>query len=239
MISMISPVSFGSTYKVSANSKDSINQQLGHEKLINYCEQKQIPYEETSTCTTIKPYGSTRYTTTTTIVSPKSEDKGIETFCKNKGINFHKYETNKLMQPNDIESRTAAAPQGFRTAVINPEKLEELLKSQQNNNIAHCKSDYKKYFQDKLDFMLKSGDELPATTLYLTPINTKEDMLEYINKWGSDNLNDDSLFIDFSQRTDDPDHCMYFAMKDAGMTSIPVYVNKDSYDIGKALGLLT
>lgn len=235
---MISPVSFGSTYKVSANSKDSINQQLGHEKLIQYCDKNQIPYEETSTCTTIKPYGSTRYKTATTIVSPFSQDKGIETFCANMGINFHKYETGKIMNPENIEARVEDAPQGFRTAKINPQKLEELLMSQKNNNLAHCKSDYNKYFQDKLDFMLKSGNEIPATTLYITPWSTKEEALDYIKNWGSSNLNDDSISVDFNQRTDDPDHCMYFAMKNAGMTSIPVYVNNDTYELGKALGIL-
>ena len=41
----------------------------------------------------------------------------------------------------------------------------------------------------------------------------------------------------FCQRTNQPDHCTYFALKDLGMDKIPVYVNKQSYEAGRILGL--
>lgn len=235
---MISPVSFGSTYKISAKSSDDVKQQLGYNRLSKFCEENKLPYQETFSYSAIKPFGTPKYNATTTIVALNCDDNNIENFCAANGIKFHKINSGSLMQPEAIESRIADAPEGYRLAKINHAKLSELLKTQGNNNFQHCESDYNKFYRDQLDFMLKSEEEIPAATLYITPWSSKEDALDYISKWGSENLNDNSVNIDLSQRTNAPDHCMYFAMKDAGMTSIPVYVDNDTYELGQAMGLI-
>jgi hypothetical protein len=43
--------------------------------------------------------------------------------------------------------------------------------------------------------------------------------------------------IDFCQLYVEPDHCVYFGLRDLGMNKIPVYVDKQSYEAGKILGL--
>lgn len=234
---MISPVSFGSTYKIVTSSKDSIKQQLGHDKIARFCEDIQIPYSETTTTSVSKPFGETRYQINTTMVANDREDKSIEAFFAANGINFRKYAIQSLMNPKVIESRVQPAPSGFKLAKINADKLEKFLLNQKDNNFNHCKSDYKKYYCDELDFMLKSGDDIPAATLYITPWGNKNSAIDYINRWGSENLNEDTMGINLAQRTDSPDHCMYFAMKNAGMNSIPVYMDNDSYELAQAMGL--
>ena len=61
--------------------------------------------------------------------------------------------------------------------------------------------------------------------------------IEYVEKFGADSLNDDSLFVDFVQMTNEPDHCMYFAMKNIGMKKIPVCVDERTRELGEKMGL--
>ena len=87
--------------------------------------------------------------------------------------------------------------------------------------------------------MLKSGNDIQTSTIYITSNGSQvEDTLDYISKYGADNLNKDQIIIDFAQRTSDPDHCVFFALKDAGFENIPVYVNDDTYKLANALGLI-
>ena len=85
--------------------------------------------------------------------------------------------------------------------------------------------------------MLRSGDEIPATTLTIHDPSGNEDLRRYVNRFGADRLNNEQIFIDFNQKTDDPDHCVYFALRDMGIDKIPVYVDSQSYEAGSILGL--
>lgn len=228
---MISAVSFGSTYKINQSLYSSVNQQRNLDELMDKCDRSNYQYSEDL-------YRTNKTERKATIVVPDAHDRDIESICNNLGIPFRKLTTEKLTSPAEIDSRIADAPKGMRKAKVDPDKLFELIQQQTNNNIDHCELNYKKFFKDKTDFMIKSGDKIPATTLYISPYNGKDNMVQYIDRFGVENLNPDMMSIDFSQRTIDPDHCMFFAMIDAGLTEIPVYVNDESYETGKALGVL-
>ena len=141
------------------------------------------------------------------------------------------------MNKKNIENRLEDAPKGMQLVKVDAEKLEKLI-SNQDTNIRYCEENYNDYYQDGVDMMFKTGDKFPATTLQINPMGgSTEDAVEYIKRFGADSLNEDQMSFMFNQRTDDPDHCVFFGMKNLGMDKVPVYVDKDTHAIGKALGL--
>ena len=232
---MISPISFGSTYKLQPINDEAKSK--GYQQTMAYCQKNQISSKEEYIHQYNKQSGQYYFALTSTIVAPDDKDAKIEKILNNYGINFYKLDTKELTKPLKIESRIAPPQNGYKIAKINSEKLNEYLK-EQDGNFEHCEKDYKKYYKEDVNFMLKSGDMVIAPTLYITPSGDKESFIEYVNIFGANHLNPNTVFFDLDQRTDNPDHCMYFAMKDAGMKDIPVYLNKDSYDVAKTLGLL-
>lgn len=232
---MISKISFGSTYKVSSKDND-FNSFLDYKNFAfdktlenkGYLEQKdrlesKYPYE---------------YVVDTTFVAPNSLDDSIEMFCANKGIKYTKFSPS--MTPEGIAYRIDAPTGWMQKSRVNVAGLEKLLQ-RQSSNIDCCEEDYNDYFKKDVDIMLKKGDKLPATTFVIrnqSGAGTTEDAVNYIKRFGADRLNDNQLFIGFDQRTDDPDHCVFFALRDLGMQDIPVYVDADTQKIGVALGIL-
>ena len=232
---MINPISFGSTYKVSTNSKD--NEVIAFDKFQELCE---IVHSERKGSTKYEDKVEKKYpynwSATQTLVVPESLDRDVERYCALHGITFTKIFTHKLLRPENIFSRIQPAPKDKVLAYVNTKKLDKLIEKQ-SSNFAHVKSDYEDYFNRKTDLALKSGDKFATSTLYINPKDGSEDALKYIIKNGANALNDNSMTIWLNQETFDPDHCMYFAMKDLGIKSIPVYLDKESYAIGNALGL--
>lgn len=234
---MINPISFGSTYKIHANS--SSNDLMRFYSFRDLCD-KQSEYPGTLTkyedkISPIFPYPGEF---TQTLIVPDYRDGEVEAYCKRNGIKFYKkYTSSELLDINTIGKRIKKAPKDMVKVKVDSKKLEQLLSSQ-TDAISHSKKDYNNYYKEDVDLMIKSADSFPATTLYIIPNDSsKEDMLNYIKHFGAENLNDDMISLLFSQRTDEPDNCVYFGLKDLGMDKIPVYVDKDSYDIGKALKL--
>lgn len=142
------------------------------------------------------------------------------------------------MAEEAILSRVQKAPEGMIKVNVNAEKLQDLASQHPESNLKYCEKEYGRYFEEQTNFMLKSGNKFPASTLYINPMMSKEDAIEYAEKYGAENFNKNSLHIDFAQHTNDPDHCTFFAMKEAGLKNIPVYMNKESYELAEALGLL-
>ena len=236
---MISKVSFGSTYKVSNDNPASFP------KFRDFAHQTYALHKELNTGVKIGlkdkfiqngGYDDFIYKAEQILIVPDSMDIDVETYCANNGINYKKIDTKDLLNPETITSRIAYAPDGYRKVNVDAEKLEELAKKQ-DSNLKHCRSDYDKYYSDKIDTMLKSGDKIPATTLVIQNHSGNENLSRYVNKFGVNNLNDGQLFIDFNQKTNSPDHCVYFALKDMGINKIPVYVDKQSFEAGNILGL--
>ena len=231
---MISQVSFAGTYKVNNQNPDSFS------KFQTYALNKEL---EDGVKASLKDkiiprgsFGSFDYKAEQTLIVPDYMDCDVETFCANNGISYKKYDTQDLLNPKSITSRIAYAPKGYRKVNIDVEKLEELAKNQ-NSNLDHCRSDYDKYYFDSVDTMLRNGDKIPTTTLTIQNPSGNEDLRRYVDRFGANRLNDEQIFIDFNQKTDDPDHCVYFALRNVGIDKIPVYVDSQSYEAGSILGL--
>lgn len=228
-------VSFGSTFKIKDNKQNYLNDC----KIMDFCEKNDLEYS--SKTELVKPaksyFDEPIYNVSTSIIAPDNKDGFVETYLANKGINFKKLSTKDLFDKTKIESRVKEPPKDMKLVKVDVEKLDKILQNQ-SNNIEYCEENYNDYFKDSVDLMIKSGDKIPATTLHINPTGESvEDSVDYIHKFGADRLNDDQLILMFNQSTDDPDHCMFFGMKDLGMDKVPVYVNKDTYELGSALGL--
>ena len=221
---MVSSISFTSTYKV---NNRNIRQFSDFQNYVCTKESergvKAILKDEI-----IKGKSGTDYRAQQTLIVPDYMDLSVEMYCMCKNIKYKKYYTQDLLNPKKIKSRIMEAPEGFRKVNVDVEKLEELAKNQ-NSNLDHCRSDYNKHYSDGVDTMIKSGDEFPATTLHINSGSDNEDLRRYVKKFGVKNLNDGQIFIDFDQRTNNPDHCVYFALKDMGMEKVHVYVDNKNY----------
>ena len=231
---MVSSVSFTGTYKVNSQNFDKFS------KFQNYALNKEL---EDGIKTNLKDKFEKKigsegfdYKAEQTLIVPDDMDYDVESFCAVNGISYQKYNTSDLLNTESIISRISNAPQGYKKVNVNVEKLEELAKNQ-DNNFSHCKYDYNKFYSDTIDTMLRSGDEIPASTLIIHNPSNNEDLKKYVDNFGAENLNDGQIMTYFTQSTDDPDHCIYFALKDKGINEIPVYVDKQSYEAGNILGL--
>lgn len=231
---MISNISFGSTYKVNnkANDYDSFvqfqrfafNKEMKNGVGIKFKDNMDSKYPN-------------NYFAQYTMIAPDSIDDEIELYCACKGIKFTKLSNDELLEPNNILSRIQQPKDGMTKVYISSIKLEKLAETQQTN-IDRCESDYNKYYSEKVDNNIKSGDEIPATTLVIQSNNSADDTVDYIRKYGSDRLNPNQLYVGFHRTTDDADHCTYFALRDREIDNIPVYVDDNTYDMANALGLL-
>lgn len=231
---MVSSVSFTGTYKVNNQNPKTFS------KFQNYALNKGL---EDGVKTILKDriikrgnHGSFDYMAEQTLIVPDYMDVDVENFCANNGISYKKYDTKDLLNPKTITSRIACAPEEYKKVNVDVKKLEELAKNQ-SSNLEHCRSDYDKYYSDSVDTMLRSGDDIPATTLRILDPSGNNDLRRYVDTFGVEHLNDEQIFIDFSQKTDNPDHCVYFALKDMGIDKIPVYVDSQTLEAGHILGL--
>ena len=218
---MVSNISFGSTFKVS-NKNNSFEK---FSKFQNYASTKKA-YNEAQVVMRDKldPILQ-KYSATVTMVVSDSVDNEIEHYCSYNGIQFTKKENNELLNHDEIKKRISEPKTGMYLVQVNSSRLENLAKNH-DSNLQHCKNNYDKYYNEKIDFMIKSGDDIPVTTLYLaTP-----DIADKVN-------DSNNLFIDFNKETDMPDHCTYFGLKEAGMETIPMYVNDETLALGGELGL--
>lgn len=253
---MTNPVSFGSTYKAYVTRNDAQEGKYTHPQLTRYLDRNNIQYtysfiDPERTPTYFNPYKtdkSSQYVPSIddyavskyTITAPDDKDIDIETILANHGIKFEKIDTEDVLNKNAILDRIAPAPKGYVLANINSEKLEELIENQ-DSNFEHCKNDYDSYFREQTDFLLKSGDKITPQTLsirYLDDDSTPESLRRYVERFGKNNLNPDSISIYQEQRGDRTDINTYYGLKDLGFKKIPVYMDKDSYKNAQALGLL-
>lgn len=218
---MVSNIFFGSTFKVT-NKNNSFEK---FSKFQNYAGAKKA-YDEAQVAMRDKldPILQ-KYSAAVTMVVPDSVDNEIEHYCSYNGIQFTKKENNELLNHDEIKKRISEPKTGMHLVHVNSSRLENLAENH-DSNMKHCKNNYDKYYNEKIDFMIKSGEDIPATTLYLATPDIADPVLDSNN-----------LFIDFNQETDMPDHCMYFGLKEAGMETIPMYVNDETLALGSELGI--
>ncbi len=232
---MISAVSFGSTYQLHFNKKNSVENQFGYHNLTKYCKNNKIPYNAIAQYNIKYLCGNTEYNADTVIVAPDKKDLPLETFMKQQGINYKKLETDNLLRPEEINKRIAKAPEGYYKVFVDSVKLGRILETQWDNNFRETKIDYKKHNKQEVSFMLKSGREIPASTLEIKTRYNPEEELPRIEKGL---LEPNAVVCNFEQKTNSPDHCMYMAMQELGMQDIPVYMTNDTYNAAFALGIL-
>lgn len=230
---MSSNVSFRSTFLVNNQN----NNQHNFNMFTNYAYDKESKSSGIKTIFKDKFEGN-NYSAKTTLIVPDEIDNEIETFCKNKGISFTKLKTEELLNPRTITDRIAEAPKGYQIAYVDSEKLENLI-GNQISNINHCEEDFDKYFENKVNTMFLNGKDIPATTLKIIPLyGDNTNLEEYVENYGANRLNMNQINIDFTQQTDSPDHCTYFALKAMHLNKIPVYVDDETLEAGKILGIL-
>ena len=235
---MVSNISFTSTYKVS-------NQNNGYDRFSSFQDlalekesEKDVGVSFKDGFETGYQYGYGKYFAQYTLCVPDEMDSEIEQYCSYNNIKYTKYTNRELLDLNSIAKRIEEPKEGMPLVNVNTDKMKKLL-FDQYSNMEHCKKDYKKYYKKSVDFMLKSGDTFPVSTISITPDSANiDDAVAYIKKYGIDLIEPGLLFVDFNQRTNDPDHCVYFALQDLGMKNIPVYMNANSYKIADALGIL-
>ena len=229
---MISPISFSSTYIVNGKNPNAFN------KFLQYTSDN----EKAGTVTRLYNYRDNshegkRYIEET-LIAPDYMDDDIETYCANNGISYTKLKTEDLLNAKTINQRVKPAKNNYRLVNIYADKLEELA-SNQNSNIPYCNYEYTTQYHDKIEQMFKSGDAFPTTTLFICPKMSNKELKKYVENFEAEKPNDEEVMIDFYQSTNEPDHCVYFGLKDLGMDKIPVYVDDSSYEAGKILGLFS
>lgn len=254
---MIKPISFGSTYRTYVTNLNNENAINSNGELKQFCDENCIPYKQTyvdtkGSSSDFSPYKKTkpsRYietiddfaTAQCTIVASDNYDADIEEICANKGIKFEKFNTQEVLGLKSILRRINPAPKGYLLAYIDSKKLEKLLQAQTDNNFNHCEKDYNDYFKDSTDFALKSGDGIDVQTLsinYKGDDSTPESLEKYVNCYGIDNLNSDSLSIGQEQRGNNTDINTYYSLKDMGFNAIPMYLDDASFKNAQTLGLI-
>lgn len=250
---MISPITFGSTYKINLNRSQMRDFDGQKYNLLDFCDKKDIKYtseykykngkaeiifNERNFPKKQRQLQRVMSGIEHTIFAPDCFDSRIENICNYYNIKFEKLNTDEITSPKAIAKRILPAPEGYTLAYLDIKALDELLKDQYDNNFSHCENDHIVFYGEKTEEIMKSGDKFAAPTLYITYSGANQTLKEYVDKYGVNNLNPGSVSFWLSQRTDNPDHCMFFEMKYLPLSEIPVYLNKESFDNAKALGLI-
>lgn len=230
---MINSISFGSTFRVISRGENLSNKLKNNYKFEDFAREKDISVR------TEQNYDKNGFSITTTVISPDNYDGLIENYCILNGIKYKKFDTAELLSLQSVKKRIKKAPKGHVVAFIDYDKLFKLSENQLSN-IRYCKKIYDSYkdLKEQTDFNLKSGKQITPSTLYVNSLGNLDDTLNYIKKYGVNNLNTGSIYLDIAQKTSEPDHCMFEAMHQAGLNEIPVYVNKYSYKLCQTLGIL-
>ena len=236
---MISPISFSSTYKVNNEDPKAFSEFQKYALNKEYKDGVKTYLKDRAT----RKGMDFKYKAEQTLIVPDSMDLGVEMYCANRGIKYKKITAEDLLQLESIKSRIRKAPAGYKKVYVDADKLEEL-SANQSSNLDHCREVYDEHFSDEVDTMIKSGDKITATTLFINPEEGyfsfgegNKRLKKYVETFGIERLNKEQIGLFFCQRTNQPDHCTYFALKDLGMDKIPVYVDKQGYEAGRILGL--
>lgn len=230
-------IPFTSTYKVS-NCNNSKDEFLKFEDLCDNFEGKDnsaVWFEEDISSKDLiwhKMY---------TLVVDDSKDSEVERYCANHGIKFSRYYKNQLSDIKQIQGRIKAPAGNLKLRKVNADRLFQVMRGQ-NTSIPEKKSGYKNGPKQRTERMIESGLEIPTSYLSISNNDyrlSNDVALMNILENGLKGLKDNQISIDFIQLTNEPDDNMFYAFYDMGMKDIPLYMNKNTLEYAKALGILT
>jgi len=169
-----------------------------------------------------------------------NDDRFVENYCASRGIKFEKTGLLNRINQSEIIGRCVLAdnePEDRRMVLMDVEKFEELTSITRAKhvhswadvamydamgNVDACEDMYYRNSGSQLHKLLESSDEeIVVPELY---INSKYSYMR-------------PSFVFNRTGNDVPNESLYFAMKNIGMTKVPVAVDEHSYIQGVELGL--
>lgn len=169
------------------------------------------------------------------VITSKELDFPIESYCLQNGISFTKISDISLIEPLTTLLNTVPSKDKKILTFIDIFQFEKLIKSQRTNVYA-CYEQYSNLHRSRVLGMIKYSDDIQAPTLEITPNNmSSKEALDILD--GSKKLQDDFLTVAFTSKSLNPDYELYFGYRELGLTKIPVFVDKNTHDIGLKLGI--
>ncbi len=151
--------------------------------------------------------------------------------------NFVKKRNIKPEQINQIRDIADCPIDGLKLVNVDYDKLLEIAKNQQSN-ITVCKHGYESFFKERVADIMNSGSNIIPTYLNISPCGMSYNKaLMVIKEKGVENLDEDIFLVDFVQKTPKLDQCTAFAMREAGMKTIPFYMSESTYKIARQMGI--
>ncbi|MBQ8848494.1 MAG: hypothetical protein IJ003_06075 [Candidatus Gastranaerophilales bacterium] len=163
---------------------------------------------------------------------PHSKDFEVEKFLSAKGINYKKVTLTKILESAILPKFKMPdnLGEGYQIAMLDIQKFDELYKSQDCGNIKACEEKYQtratKATHDIID-----QDEITAPLLHICSYSVDED--GYIPTAAGKNR----ASLIFNGTTQEPNECLYFALRQVGLTKMPVAVDEETLAAGKELGI--
>lgn len=205
-------VSFGSNYRfnIGANFPYKVMKKLASRSCDGIVvKEKYMPFEEAT---------KTGIFAKVTVNAPEYFDGSIEKLLLSKGINFHKQTIDEAMDLDNIKNRIQLsehdAGYGYSLIDVDTEILNKLFKEDGASYIEpYGKNGANEKYKNVGEY-LKTGENINATKVY------------FMEKDG-----------ELTAAIGDGRHRFAY-MRDLGMKSIPISVDKDSYEIAQKYGLV-
>ncbi|MBQ7287214.1 MAG: hypothetical protein IJW73_05575 [Candidatus Gastranaerophilales bacterium] len=228
---------FKSSYRVDYNlgaGPNSIRNGYGVEC---FCKSNAIEYTQEFNNVRPNVRRDTDAIATGTIVAGDWDDEKVEGFLSSRGIQFVKTPYADIVGEDTIIERCVAPEYtpDSKLALLDVETFEKFLNKHPNGNADYCEEIYHKHFAKQTEAMVKSGNEITVPALHINSAYLGVENMAL--QFGEDAVPDGTLSFYFNQTTNEPNHCLYYAMKNCGMTRIPVSVDERSFELGKSLGL--
>lgn len=223
MIANLSSTPFTSTYKFKYEANNGVNSGSNHVKVDEFAFKNNIQYNiNYNDVDCSKPNGSEQYATGI-LKAPDYKDMDVEKFCKLNGIQFEKTPSSPLVSQKAVLSRCVLPQEAGnkKIAFLDVEKFEDASSLSPFGNVEACEDLYVSQCASQIHDVISSGEDIVVPELY-------------INEPSSGRL--PASFV-FNQTDKEPNQCLYFAMKNIGMTKVPVAVDRHTYEVGCEMGL--
>ncbi len=223
---MISPISFGSIYKVQSSCQSLETKQDNVTQLVDYCYNNGVE--------TIDVMDPKRKEVITTIYSPDDFDEKLESYCAVNGIKYNKCDTVAYKNIKNIEDRVDKPRYGYETVYVEPEKFDEYLYLP-GGNAAKCEDDYKRRFKEQCDNEALYAKKVSPSTVKVYFL--REGLAKLAKMYGDD-YKKEMTIVKIDDSLGNNNQCMYFALRDCGCDKVPIFVDGDTKSFLTILGVL-